>query len=252
MVHLRAHCNATPRSSKAGGGLSRLSYAWALLGAWSSGTATIQARRLVTKVPQSAKSTRSSGGGWVLGSHAGSSVGTDPGGASLKGAETSPPSRHISSSRGCGGEAIFVKEGCPQWLCGNAKRNRFALHQRHVDIHRSGRLLPAAHAPETCALRSAWKSGTMQQFDVAHLREQGVDLIIVFVNEQVRYMTAHDRNSLVAALTICARSAGLAGVVVLVWPGGFFGDHGVHAYFESVPYEFLVSNINKKLTCNNL
>jgi hypothetical protein len=83
------------------------------------------------------------------------------------------------------------------------------------------------------------------------LREQGVDLIVVFVAERVRLIPDNEKQALAGGLTLCARSAGLAGQVVLVWPGGFFGDRNFHAYFRDAPYEFLVANINKRLSCPN-
>jgi hypothetical protein len=92
----------------------------------------------------------------------------------------------------------------------------------------------------------------MQNFDVAHVREQGVDLIIVFVAERVRSMSTSDTNGLITSLTLCARSAGLAGHVVLVWRGGFFADPKFHAFFESAPYEVLAASVNKKLSCSNM
>lgn len=92
----------------------------------------------------------------------------------------------------------------------------------------------------------------MQSFDVAHIREQGVDLIIVFVSDTVRWMSDEERNQILTALTLCAHSADLAGYVVLVWPGGFFCRKEFHAFFESAPYDILSANINKKLTCENL
>ena len=92
----------------------------------------------------------------------------------------------------------------------------------------------------------------MQQFDVAHIREQGQDLIIVFVSDQVRYMSDQDRAGLSAALTLCSHSAGLAGAVVLVWPGGFYSDRRFHAYFESISFDLLTANINTNLKCDNL
>ena len=92
----------------------------------------------------------------------------------------------------------------------------------------------------------------MSDFQVAHIREQGVDLIIVFVAERVRRIPDSEKQALAAGLTLCAHTAGLAGHVVLVWPGGFFADRKFHAYFESVPYDFLVANINKHLTCQNM
>ncbi len=45
----------------------------------------------------------------------------------------------------------------------------------------------------------------MQSFKVAHVREQGVDLIIVFVDERVSNMTDADRREIAGRLTLCAR-----------------------------------------------
>jgi hypothetical protein len=92
----------------------------------------------------------------------------------------------------------------------------------------------------------------MQYFDIAHVREQGVDLIIVFVDQRVGRVTDGERAEVSARLTLCSRSAGLAGFVVLVWPGGFYGDRRFHPFFESAPYEVLAASINRKLTCENL
>lgn len=92
----------------------------------------------------------------------------------------------------------------------------------------------------------------MQSFDVAHVREQNVDLIIVFVDQRVGRMTDQERAEISARLALCSRSAGLAGFVVLVWPGGFYADRRFHPFFESAPYELLAMSVNQKLTCENL
>lgn len=92
----------------------------------------------------------------------------------------------------------------------------------------------------------------MVDFQVAHLREQGVDLIIVFVAEHVSRIPDNEKQALATALTLCAHGAGLAGHVVLVWRGGFFGNRNFHAFFRDAPYDALVANINKRLNCPNL
>lgn len=89
----------------------------------------------------------------------------------------------------------------------------------------------------------------MQSFKVAHFREQGVDLIVVFVNESVGRMADSERQRILNALQLCANGAGLAGSVVLVWPRGFFCDPNLHPFFRSVPYPALVRNINRQLNC---
>lgn len=92
----------------------------------------------------------------------------------------------------------------------------------------------------------------MADFQLAHIREQGVDLIVVFVAERVRWIPDDEKQALSNGLALCARSAGLAGHVVLVWPGGFFCDRNFHAYFQNTPYDFLAANINKRLSCSNI
>lgn len=55
----------------------------------------------------------------------------------------------------------------------------------------------------------------MTDFKVAHIREQGADLIIVFVADQVRWLPDDEKKGLSNALTLCAHSAALKGHVVL-------------------------------------
>ena len=97
----------------------------------------------------------------------------------------------------------------------------------------------------------------MQKFKVAHIREQGQDMIIVFVNAQVGTWSDERREQLSEQLQICANSANLAGLVVLMWqtPLGhskFSAPKQWHTFLQSVSYQMLAGNINKELTCNNL
>lgn len=97
----------------------------------------------------------------------------------------------------------------------------------------------------------------MQKFKVAHLREQGQDMIIVFVDAKVGTWTDEKRQQLSAQLQICAESAGLAGLVVLIWQTSlgrteFSAPKPWHSFFKSAAYQMLAANINKELTCKNL
>jgi hypothetical protein len=92
----------------------------------------------------------------------------------------------------------------------------------------------------------------MQSFDVAHIRERGVDLIVVFVDQKVGRMTDEERNGILLRLSLCARSAGLAGFVVLSWPEGFFCNRRFHGFFQSTPYRALVAQRNRTLRCDNI
>jgi len=92
----------------------------------------------------------------------------------------------------------------------------------------------------------------VETFEIAHINEQRTDLIIVFVAARAASLSSADMDAFVTALTICARSARLAGHVVPVWPGGFFAPPNVHTFFESAPYALLAQRVNKKLQCKNL
>jgi len=92
----------------------------------------------------------------------------------------------------------------------------------------------------------------VERFKVAHIREQGVDLIIVFVNSSVAHVLDSEKAQLLGALQLCANSAGLRGSAVLVWEGGFYADQRFHAFFRSAPYATLAANINGELTCENM
>ena len=87
----------------------------------------------------------------------------------------------------------------------------------------------------------------MATFDVAHINEQGQNIIIVIVGRQVMQSECD-------ALQRCASSAGLAGVVVPVWPD-FMGGFGFLApmqwmsYFQSLDWNFICMNVNGTLTC---
>lgn len=61
----------------------------------------------------------------------------------------------------------------------------------------------------------------MTTYKIAHLHEQGQDLIIIPLNDQFDYTTTDEQKAAHAAhLQRCTTSAGLKGHVVLVWPAG--------------------------------
>ena len=94
----------------------------------------------------------------------------------------------------------------------------------------------------------------MEQFQVAHIKVQGVDLIIVFVSPDVGRRSALEQQQVVNALQVCANAAGLAGNAVPVWRDnsgrlGFIAPLNQHAFFRSVTFEYLYGNVNKNLSC---
>ncbi len=57
----------------------------------------------------------------------------------------------------------------------------------------------------------------MTTFKIAHIREQGIDLIIAPLDSTFGSKSKNDQNEIIASLQACASSAGLAGTVVPVW-----------------------------------
>jgi hypothetical protein len=94
----------------------------------------------------------------------------------------------------------------------------------------------------------------MERFQVAHIHEQGVDLIIIPVNDNFRYKSNLEQNQVRSALQLCAASAGLRGTVVPVWDAGggrmgFLAPSNFHPFFTSINLAFVAANINRELSC---
>jgi hypothetical protein len=94
----------------------------------------------------------------------------------------------------------------------------------------------------------------MASFDVAHLHEQGQDMVIVPLESAFGHKSQTDQQKVIAALQLCARSAGLAGTVVPVWDDGFgrmafIAPRPWHSFFQGLSLALVGANINKRLTC---
>jgi hypothetical protein len=91
------------------------------------------------------------------------------------------------------------------------------------------------------------------EFDVAHLREQGQDMIVIPLSSSVQYKSNQQRNELMYVLQRCASSAGLAGTVVIVWDNGgrtmFMAPQQWQSFFRSIDMLWIAKNINRTLTC---
>ena len=95
----------------------------------------------------------------------------------------------------------------------------------------------------------------MEKYDVAYFRQQGVDLIVIFVDSSFDRKSNEEQAKAVIALQVCATSAGLRGTVVPVWTVGttfrYRAPKEWHPFFQSPGiYAALVANINKELTCD--
>lgn len=93
----------------------------------------------------------------------------------------------------------------------------------------------------------------MTTMKIAHIREQGVDLIIVPLQSSFGMRSSGEQSEIVSSIQLCARAAGLAGTVIPVWceDSGhrFIAPRNWHAFFQSLSWNDIVASLNKELTC---
>lgn len=92
----------------------------------------------------------------------------------------------------------------------------------------------------------------MPRFKVAHVREQGQNMIIVPLDSVFGKRIGRDQQSIASELQVRSRSAGLAGRVVPVWDEGdgrmgFFAPQNWHAFFASINLRWVFANINREI-----
>jgi len=92
-----------------------------------------------------------------------------------------------------------------------------------------------------------------ETYEVAHINEQGQDMIIIPVSSSVNSKTQQQQNELKESLQYFANDAGLKGTVCLVWDAGnrfnFLAPNQWHPFFRSIDMSFVAANINRELTC---
>lgn len=94
----------------------------------------------------------------------------------------------------------------------------------------------------------------MPKFQVAHIREQGQQIIIVVVADDFHHRASIEQNEAWRAIQRCASGAGLAGTVALVWDAGggrmgFLAPDAWQPFFRSLNLAVVARNINRQLTC---
>jgi len=95
----------------------------------------------------------------------------------------------------------------------------------------------------------------MTTYKIAHIHEQGQDLIIIPLNDQFDYTTTDEQKSELAAhLQRCSTSARLKGHVVLVWPVGtqmkFLAPTPWHSFVGSLSLDAVYRLLNRELHCD--
>ena len=93
----------------------------------------------------------------------------------------------------------------------------------------------------------------MPSLKIAHLREQGQDMIIVPLDSNFGYKNSSDQQNIVDEIELHARGAGLAGRVVPVWDNGggrmaFIAPRPWHPFFQSLNLSVVCSTLNRELS----
>jgi hypothetical protein len=92
----------------------------------------------------------------------------------------------------------------------------------------------------------------MPTFQVAHIRERGVDLIIIPLDSSFGHKTPQEQYQITYELQARSEAAGLAGTVVPVWDAGggrmaFIAPANWHPYFRSLSLQTVFANLNRTL-----
>ena len=94
----------------------------------------------------------------------------------------------------------------------------------------------------------------MAKYKIAHLCEQGQDMIIVPLENNFHHATGADQQNTIDYLQACSIDAGLAGKVVPVWLHGghvyFIAPTPWHPFFKSLSWDSILYNLNKELICD--
>jgi len=88
----------------------------------------------------------------------------------------------------------------------------------------------------------------MPHFRVAHIREQGQDMIIVPVDGNFRFQPDNEQESFMRELQSRANSAGLRGTVAAVWSGGFRAPRPWHPFFQTLSMQGVLANLNREIS----
>jgi hypothetical protein len=92
----------------------------------------------------------------------------------------------------------------------------------------------------------------MPTFKVAHLHEQGQDMVIVPLDSNFGHKSQQEQRAIVDELQERSRAAGLKGTVVPVWESGgrtsFIAPRAWHPFFQSLPLQRVLANLNRTLS----
>jgi hypothetical protein len=92
----------------------------------------------------------------------------------------------------------------------------------------------------------------MPNLKVAHIREQGQDMILVPLNDSFGRKTDQERTQTLGQIQAVAASAGLRGSVAAIWNGGgrtyFMGPRPWHPFLRSISLDWVSRQVNRELS----
>jgi hypothetical protein len=93
----------------------------------------------------------------------------------------------------------------------------------------------------------------MPTYKVAHINEQGQDMIIFPLEAKFAHLTQSDKEQELAALGFQANRPGLRGAAVAAWDAGggsmgFIGPQQWHQFLQSINLRFVLANLNKEIS----
>ena len=91
----------------------------------------------------------------------------------------------------------------------------------------------------------------MPRLKIAHVLEQGQNMIIFPLDSSFGSKSGSDQSKILAELEIRAHGAGLAGQSVAVWESGnrmhFLGPRPWHTFLQSISMQWVWVNVNKEI-----
>ena len=88
----------------------------------------------------------------------------------------------------------------------------------------------------------------MPQLRVAHVREQGQDMIIIPLDADFGRRPSGEQQEAIAEFQARSRAAGMRGTVVPVWNGGFIAPRPWHPFFRTFSVQRAYASCNKILS----
>ena len=92
----------------------------------------------------------------------------------------------------------------------------------------------------------------MPQFKVAHLQEQGQDMVIIPLESRFEQKSAAEQHKIISDLQTHSLAAGLKGTVVPVWESGnqlrFIAPTPWHPFFKGISLQQIWDSINKEIS----